>query len=655
MTKSLLAILLLSITSSDARAQLVLETKRIAVDEYRDKVYASWLGQIIGNIYGLVHENRYVDEPGPIDFPYGYDYAETWFGGRMTEVMQRYDGAFSDDDTDFEYMDLLQMEKYGPEPTYGQLAEAWKYHVRDHVWIANRAALALMHAGYTPPTTGQRSHNQHWFQIDPQLINEIWAVTAPGMVRYAVEKSAWGARITSDDWGIEPTMFYGALYSAAFLESDVNHLIEIAIDAMPEGSRFVDTVEDMKRLYRRYPSAYRTARDEIAQRYYHDEPEPVKTIWNANLNGAAGILALLYGQGDFQLTLDLCNYFGFDSDNQAATMSGLLGIANGTAGIPDALLYPVEGWTEPFNDRYVNRTRHDLPDVGIKDLAGRTAIQGENIILMHGGEILDENGRAYYVINADAEFVPPLELHAQPLLSVEVGERISHTYYTGGRDPVWTVRDGSIPPGLTFDDGTLAGTPTQPGQFSFAAGVAEEYKSLRQVFEVLVTGDNLAKQASAILVHENNLDRQPEHLERLRDGLGMDGEVYVSYSTDNLPKEDSYGYAWEAPQDIGIIRYRAGRTQEWGGWFTSLRAEYLSENDQWLPVGSQVTSPTVHEADSRYVQPSYVVYTLTFEPVTTRAIRVIGEAGGHTGRGPDDQPRYFTSVSEMGVYGAFAK
>ena len=31
----------------------------ISKAEYEDKVYASWIGQIIGNIYGLPHECRY--------------------------------------------------------------------------------------------------------------------------------------------------------------------------------------------------------------------------------------------------------------------------------------------------------------------------------------------------------------------------------------------------------------------------------------------------------------------------------------------------------------------------------------------------------------------------------------------------------------------
>lgn len=184
------------------------QEKLLLKEAYEDKVYASWLGQCVGNIYGLPHENKYIDQPGQETFPYGY--------GPMLENLRQCNGAFSDDDTDLEYMDLAAMEKYGPEPSYEQMAGMWTHHIKTYIWIANRAALALMNFGYTPPVTGYSTLNPHWFQIDPQLVNEIWAVTAPGMVPYATGKSAWGASITNSGWGIEPTMHYGAMYAAAF-------------------------------------------------------------------------------------------------------------------------------------------------------------------------------------------------------------------------------------------------------------------------------------------------------------------------------------------------------------------------------------------------------------------------------------------------------
>jgi hypothetical protein len=66
--------------------------KKIAVTDYKDKVKASWLGQIIGNTYGLSYEFKFIDQPGPNKFPYGF--------GEFLEKVKEIDGAFSDDDTD---------------------------------------------------------------------------------------------------------------------------------------------------------------------------------------------------------------------------------------------------------------------------------------------------------------------------------------------------------------------------------------------------------------------------------------------------------------------------------------------------------------------------------------------------------------------------
>jgi len=417
---------------------------RMDIREYRDKVHASWLGQIVGNIYGLSYEFRFIEEPGPDRFPYGY--------GPSLERVKEVGGAFSDDDTDIEYMYLLQMERHGIEPTYRQLADAWMYHVRDRVWVANRSALTLMHAGYSPPITGSRDFNPNWFQIDPQLVNEIWAVTAPGMVDYAAQKSAWAARITNDGFGIEPTIHYAAMYAAAFFESDMERLIDIGTAALPTGSRFTQTVEDMKRLYRTYPDDWRAARQAMADKYYgiFDYNANAWPVVDANLNGACGILALLYGGGDFQRTLDIASGLGFDADNQAATMSGLLGIVHGIEGIPEDLLFPLGGdrWEAPFNDRYVNVSRHDLPDASLRDIAARMARQGERVILAHGGRIVREGGINYYEINPSASFVAPFEMVSAPTLLAEVGQEFSFPVFLGADadSAEYEIRHGSLPP-----------------------------------------------------------------------------------------------------------------------------------------------------------------------------------------------------------------
>jgi hypothetical protein len=67
--------------------------------------------------------------------------------------------------------------------------------------------------GFIPPETGSKAKNENWYTIDPQLVNEIWSMIYPGMIRKSVDRAEWGARITSDDWGTHPTLAYAVMYS----------------------------------------------------------------------------------------------------------------------------------------------------------------------------------------------------------------------------------------------------------------------------------------------------------------------------------------------------------------------------------------------------------------------------------------------------------
>ena len=623
------------------------QTRELSVEEYQEAVYASWIGQIIGNTYGLCYEFQHIDEPGPDAFPYGY----TW----TLEELAKYDGAFSDDDTDIEYMYLTRMEKHGIEPDYGQLADAWKTHVKERVWAANRAALTLMHAGHYPPVTGNKHFNVKWSQIDPQLVNEIWAVTAPGMINYAVDKSEFAARITNDSFGIEPTLHYAAMYSSAFFVKDIEQLIEIGLSALPANSRFARIVEHVKELHRTYPNNWQQARSIVKERYYDAidyNPYAWKPI-DANLNGALGIMALLYGEGDFQKTLDFACAFGMDADNQAATMCGLLGIVHGLDGIPKNLMYPLEdaGWDEPFNDLYKMVTRDQMEDASLTGLAKRMAAQGEQIILAYGGEKVQQGGESFYRINSDATFIPPFELNPIPPQFVEVDRKFSYPIYTGGSPGNISVSiDGKLPDRLSlqFENGRyrISGVPEEPGNYHFS--IHAEHGSEKKTIEVDMTvhTKNLATSAAEILFNEHTVDK---NISLINDG--STAETYYSIKSGDQRETDFYGYRWKEPQKIRALSYNNGLPQEFGGWFTSFDVQYL-ENGQWVPVENLAISPEINLDNSQWLKPSFMAYAIRFQPVETHGIRITGKSGGI----PKDEAnahlgmQYYTSIAELRVF-----
>ena len=78
--------------------------EKIYVSDLQDKIAGAWIGQMVGNMYGLPHENKYIENPGPQDkWPYGYS--------KSLDKLEKYEGAFSDDDT--VGIPICNVEKYG--------------------------------------------------------------------------------------------------------------------------------------------------------------------------------------------------------------------------------------------------------------------------------------------------------------------------------------------------------------------------------------------------------------------------------------------------------------------------------------------------------------------------------------------------------------
>ncbi len=393
---------------------LLAQTKTIAQEEIKDKITGYWVGQLVGNFMGFPFENKHVKNPIPVLIDHYYTAQEADSlqlpvnakdaRGYVPFVAGMFDGAWSDDDTDIEFVTLHAVEEYGLDITYPEITGAWKKHINRRIWVANRTARDLMEQGMVAPTTGSKENNENWYQIDPQLVNEIWSIFYPGMIRQATERAEWGARITNDDWGTHPTIAYGAMISAAFFESDVNTLVKLALDYIPKDSPFYEGMQDVIRWHRENDD-WRQTRQLIHDKYYRyqkdDYEAPVSIVSSLN-NGLCGIMAILYGEGDFLKTVSIATSAGYDCDNQAATCGALLGVINGLSGIPSALYLrvdPRQVWQKPFNNRYINYSRDELPiNNKITDIVDRIAAIVEKAVINEGGRVVIIDGTSEYQI-----------------------------------------------------------------------------------------------------------------------------------------------------------------------------------------------------------------------------------------------------------------
>lgn len=403
----------------------------------------------------------------------------------------------------------------------------------------------------------------------------------------------------------------------------------------------------------------------MAKKYYIDEPAMTKTIWNANLNGLCGILAMLYGEGDFQRTLDLSCAMGFDCDNQAATISGLLGVMYGAKSLPESLTKPIEGWEKPFNDRYINITRFDMPDASIEDMIERTYNKAIELVCAKGGKV---KGDMVYV-NPKAQFIPPMEFCIGPNPDLEIGQPTDYSFACRTNAAFkWELVKGKLPAGVTFQNGKLAGTPTEAGKYPITLQLSANNKnSITKDFELLVKTKNIAPKADTIYANIRKLNEEvldscwitfgkpmyATNVEVINDGVkdGVGSVFYSLAAKSNLPKIDYFGYGWKEEHNINMLVLDMGCLEEFGGWFTSLNIQYLENDGHWYDVGKFKSTPALPETDIVFFQPPFAQYVLEFPAVKTKGIRVLMDA-----KVQEHWHKYtknvssFISITELGVY-----
>jgi hypothetical protein len=412
---------LLALSGLASTAVHAAETVRISQKDLHNKIHGFWIGQIVGNYVGFPFENLYTDEPLPVLIDRYYDYRDAGSGLRMNLDDRRayihimadaMGGAWSDDDTDVELVTLHAVEKHGLELNYEQMTQMWRAHINRFIWSASRIARDLMEAGQRPPATGSRALNPHWYSLSAQLKTEIWGVFYAGMPTPAALRAQWDASIQHDAWAVHPSIVYASMFSEAFFEKDPEKLVQAALKRIPTDSPYARGIRDVLAWHQEH-SDWRTVRGLLHEKYFHeiDGFRPPAPVLGSMINGLTGIMAFLYGEGDFTRTIAIATTAGYDCDNQAATLGGLLGVMHGADSIPSrfTLNLPSRGrWTVPFNDTYINYSRDNLPNrFSISDLVNRIGAITEKAVLAQGGRRLEENGQVFYEIPTQTTITLP--------------------------------------------------------------------------------------------------------------------------------------------------------------------------------------------------------------------------------------------------------
>lgn len=365
MIGQILALCLFCNLAVEATAQVVYEKKMITLpaEVVVDKIRGGLLGQIIGNLNGLPHENKYYEKPGEV--------------AAYTPSLPT--GAVTDDDTDFEWVYICQMQKnrkvFLP---YDDISTMWINSINRRIWCANQYARYLMDLGIKPPLTGNIVLNP-WseFNVSGQFLCETFGLIAPAMPQTAAKIGLHYTRVAIEQEPAQTTQLFTAMISTAFIENDINKILDAGVASLDPKSVMVPLISDVRKWHRENPGKpYETRR--LIHEKYELKDAKLRNINGSELNTAAIIAAFLYGNGDFAETLRYGFNFGYDADCNTATLGAILGAKLGYRNMLS------NGWQ--IVDRYKNVTRDNMPmDETITSFADRVVELFEMLNQENGG------------------------------------------------------------------------------------------------------------------------------------------------------------------------------------------------------------------------------------------------------------------------------
>lgn len=345
----------------------------------RDKIRGGLLGQLLGNLNGIKHEMKYINEPGNVE-----EY-----------VPALPDGARTDDDTDLEWVYIVAMQRHNTIMLPPHLiVRLWKERINKRIWCSNQYARQLMDIGVEPPLTGSIVLNP-WadFNISGQFICETFGLLAPGMPQTAAKIGLNYTRVTIDSEPAQTTQLFTTMIATAFTTEDIDKIIDAGIEAIDAKCAIRQIVNDVRNWHTLYPDDWRTTRRLVKEKYSRYKGA-MRDKNGYELNTASTIAALLYGQGDLVETLRIAFNFGWDADNNAATSGTIVGVIKGYRWMMS------QGWQ--IVDRYQNTSRDDMPmDETITSFADRLIELAEKVIVEKGGQKETINGQLIYRIRLE--------------------------------------------------------------------------------------------------------------------------------------------------------------------------------------------------------------------------------------------------------------
>ncbi len=323
----------------------------------RDKVLGGFLGRCAGNMLGKPVESMGISQGwrsvsqrlSRLGIKRLEGYFPTVFFTeeelRNTSVLKATAGSIDrvlrDDDIDYTLLNLRLVEKRGVDFSSMDVGREWLENLPyAGVYTAERAAYRNLVNCLVPPETALHM-NPYREWIGAQIRADLWGYVCPGDPSRAAELAHRDATLSHVKNGVYGEMMVAAMIAWAFVEDDVERVIDVGLSVIPERCRLREAVELVVNAWRRgagWDEVISLMENRLHQ--YH----PVHTLPNAAIVTAS----LLWGGGDYTESITLAVACGLDTDCNGATVGSIIGVMKGYRGLGDRVK---RTWLKPLNDR----------------------------------------------------------------------------------------------------------------------------------------------------------------------------------------------------------------------------------------------------------------------------------------------------------------
>jgi ADP-ribosylglycohydrolase len=344
---------------------------------YEEKVYAGVVGKLIGVYLGRPIEgwsfDRIASEVGDVD-----RYLNYLHDGPLVVADDDITGTFT-------FLRALADEGYDRNVTPEQIGNNWLNYAIERKSIfwwggvgnsTEHTAYARLKSGIKAPESGSMATNGKVIaeQIGSQIFIDGWGMVAPGDPEFAADLARRAASVSHDGEAIYGAQVIAAMVSQAFVESDINKLLDTGLSVVPADSVVANVIRDVREWHATIPD-WRESHKQIVANYGYDK---YLGVCHMVPNHALIIHALLYGEGDFNKSQLIVNTNAWDTDCNAANVGCILGVRGGLATFDGDY-----DWRGPFADRLYLSTAdggRGISDAAIESVhvinAGR-ALAGE--------------------------------------------------------------------------------------------------------------------------------------------------------------------------------------------------------------------------------------------------------------------------------------